>query len=59
MKYYGLRIAVWGGDVKETVRFDSKEARDKYYEEHPKLICDKCMVSESAQTVEMWEALNE
>ena len=59
MKYYGLRIAVWGSDVKETVRFESKEARDKYYEEHPKLICDKCMVSESAQTVEMWEALNE
>ena len=59
MKYYGLRIAVWGSDVKETVRFESKEARDKYYDEHPKLICDKCMVSESAQTVEMWEVLNE
>ena len=59
MKYYGLRIAVWGSDVKETVRFESKEARDKYYDEHPQLICDKCMVSEAAQTVEMWEALNE
>lgn len=48
-KYYGVKIAVWGADNITTIRFESEEERDEFYENNDHVT--KCMVGEEAITL--------